>query len=66
MLALIGWEGLTVREAARVLDCSPLTCSVRLMRARTRLARAMTQVGGADGRADLIGRASRTSAEGAR
>ncbi|MFC8454596.1 RNA polymerase sigma factor [Kitasatospora sp. NPDC057223] len=66
VLALIGWEGLTVREAARVLDCSAPTCSVRLMRARTRLSRAMTRVGGADGRAELIGRASRTSAEGAR
>ncbi|MEV1009077.1 sigma-70 family RNA polymerase sigma factor [Streptomyces sp. NPDC049881] len=43
LLALIGWEGLTVREAARVLECTAATCSVRLHRARGRLRRALEQ-----------------------
>ncbi|WP_159029894.1 RNA polymerase sigma factor [Streptomyces marincola] len=43
LLALIGWEGLTVRQAARALGCSAATCSVRLHRARTRLRRALAQ-----------------------
>ncbi|MFC5643017.1 sigma-70 family RNA polymerase sigma factor [Kitasatospora cinereorecta] len=41
VLALIGWEALTVREAATVLGCSAAACSVRLMRATTRLAKAL-------------------------
>jgi RNA polymerase sigma-70 factor (ECF subfamily) len=43
LLALIGWEGLRVREAARVLGCSTATCSVRLHRARARLRQAMSR-----------------------
>lgn len=56
VLALIGWEGLTVREAARVLGCSAPACSVRLMRARARLARALETVGGAGETPETIGR----------
>ncbi|MEV8100720.1 sigma-70 family RNA polymerase sigma factor [Kitasatospora sp. NPDC085879] len=58
VLALIGWEGLTVREAARVLGCSAPACSVRLMRARTRLAQALETADGARGTTETIGRAS--------
>ncbi|GAA1248976.1 hypothetical protein GCM10009665_44790 [Kitasatospora nipponensis] len=41
LLALIGWEGLSVRDAARALGCSAAACSVRLLRARGRLRRAL-------------------------
>ncbi len=41
LLALIGWEGLTVRQAARSLGCTTATCSVRLHRARARLRKAL-------------------------
>ncbi|MFB7672273.1 RNA polymerase sigma factor [Kitasatospora purpeofusca] len=37
VLALIGWEGLTVRDAARALGCSTAVFSMRLLRARKRL-----------------------------
>jgi RNA polymerase sigma-70 factor (ECF subfamily) len=37
LLRLIGWEGLTPSEAARVLDLSPVAARVRLHRARKRL-----------------------------
>jgi RNA polymerase sigma-70 factor (ECF subfamily) len=36
-LMLIGWDGLTVTQAAEVLACSPQSLSVRLHRARKRL-----------------------------
>jgi RNA polymerase sigma-70 factor (ECF subfamily) len=39
VLALVAWEQLPIRDAARVLDCSPSTFSVRLHRARRRLER---------------------------
>jgi RNA polymerase sigma-70 factor (ECF subfamily) len=38
VLRLVAWEGLTLREAARVLECSPVACRVRYHRAKTRLA----------------------------
>ncbi|GIF95759.1 RNA polymerase sigma factor [Catellatospora citrea] len=41
ILRLIGWEELTVAEAAQVLGCSRTTAAVRLHRARTRLTAAM-------------------------
>jgi RNA polymerase sigma factor (sigma-70 family) len=41
ILRLIGWEELTVSEAARVLGCTPTTAAVRLHRARRRLTEAM-------------------------
>ena len=39
VLALVAWEELSVAEAAAVLDCSAPAFSVRLHRARRRLAR---------------------------
>jgi RNA polymerase sigma-70 factor, ECF subfamily len=41
LLMLVAWEGLTPTETARVLDCSPVACRIRLHRARKRLARAL-------------------------
>ena len=37
VLMLIGWEGLTVTQAAEVLRCNPQSVSLRLHRARKRL-----------------------------
>jgi RNA polymerase sigma-70 factor (ECF subfamily) len=37
VLMLIGWDGLTVPQAAEVLGCNPQPLSVRLHRARKRL-----------------------------
>jgi RNA polymerase sigma-70 factor (ECF subfamily) len=42
VLRLVGWEQLTVAEAAVVLDCSRATAAVRLHRARRRLTAALT------------------------
>jgi len=39
VLQLIAWEGLTILDAARVLDCSPGAFRVRLHRARRKLAK---------------------------
>jgi RNA polymerase sigma-70 factor (ECF subfamily) len=41
LLRLIGWEELTLAEAAAVLGCSRATAAVRLHRARGRLTRAL-------------------------
>lgn len=41
ILMLIGWDGLTVPQAAEVLGCSPQSLSLRLHRARKRLAARM-------------------------
>ncbi len=38
VLRLVAWEGLSLRDAARVLDCSPVACRVRYHRAKARLA----------------------------
>jgi RNA polymerase sigma-70 factor (ECF subfamily) len=38
ILRLVAWEGLSLREAARVLECSPVACRVRYHRAKSRLA----------------------------
>jgi len=38
VLRLVAWEGLSLREAAVVLDCSPVACRVRYHRAKSRLA----------------------------
>ncbi|MFE2914369.1 RNA polymerase sigma factor [Kitasatospora indigofera] len=43
LLALIGWEGLSITQAAASLGCSAAACSVRLYRARTRLRRRLAQ-----------------------
>jgi len=42
VLVLSVWDGLPARQAAQVLGCSPAAFTVRLHRARGRLARAMT------------------------
>ncbi|MET0414424.1 MAG: sigma-70 family RNA polymerase sigma factor [Actinoplanes sp.] len=42
ILRLIGWEELTVSEAAQVLGCTRTTAAVRLHRARRRLSEAMS------------------------
>jgi RNA polymerase sigma factor (sigma-70 family) len=42
LLRLIGWEQLSLGEAATVLGCSRATAAVRLHRARGRLARALS------------------------
>jgi RNA polymerase sigma-70 factor (ECF subfamily) len=44
-LLLSAWEGLTPRDAARVLGCSATTFAVRLHRARRRLARVLREAG---------------------
>jgi RNA polymerase sigma-70 factor (ECF subfamily) len=44
VLLLTAWEGLTTRQAARVLGCSPQTFKVRAHRARKRLADALLVV----------------------
>ncbi|GGM38539.1 RNA polymerase sigma factor [Dactylosporangium sucinum] len=41
LLMLVGWDGLSVQEAAVSLRCSALTLSVRLFRARNRLLKAL-------------------------
>ncbi|GAA1885509.1 RNA polymerase sigma factor [Actinomadura bangladeshensis] len=45
VLALLGWEGLSVTEIATVLGCSRNTVSIRLHRARRRFARALRAAG---------------------
>ncbi|MDL4773199.1 MULTISPECIES: RNA polymerase sigma factor [Thermomonosporaceae] len=40
ILILVAWQGLTPRQAARVVGCSPAALRVRLHRARRRLVRA--------------------------
>jgi len=37
ILRLVAWEGLSLRHAARVLECSPVAARVRYHRAKTRL-----------------------------
>jgi RNA polymerase sigma-70 factor (ECF subfamily) len=43
ILMLLAWDGLSIREAAAVLGCTPASCSVRLHRARERLEAHMQQ-----------------------
>ena len=42
VLRLVAWEGLSLREAAIVLGCSPVACRVRFHRAKRRLADRLT------------------------
>lgn len=44
VLRLVAWEGLSLREAARVLECSPVACRVRYHRAKSRLASRLAAV----------------------
>ena len=46
VIVLATWYGLSPREAARVVGCSSATFTVRLHRARKRLARALHPPGG--------------------
>lgn len=39
LVTLVAWDGMSLAEAAQVLDCKPGTARVRWMRARARLAR---------------------------
>ncbi|WP_433331641.1 RNA polymerase sigma factor [Spirillospora sp. CA-294931] len=41
ILVLVAWQGLTPRQAAKVVRCSPAALRVRLHRARKRLVQAM-------------------------
>ena len=43
-LRLAAWEELTSREAAQVLGCSPVAFRIRLLRARRRLARVLSEL----------------------
>lgn len=38
ILRLVAWEGVSLRDTARVLECSPVACRVRYHRAKARLA----------------------------
>ncbi len=44
LLALVAWEGLSLREAAASLGCSPVACRVRFHRAKRRLAQHLEQL----------------------
>jgi RNA polymerase sigma factor (sigma-70 family) len=55
VLSLIAWDGLSVREAARVMGCTAPTLSIRLHRARQRLLKEL----GASGHS--LGEASKRS-----
>ncbi|MER6815276.1 sigma-70 family RNA polymerase sigma factor [Spirillospora sp. NPDC000708] len=48
VLILVAWQGLSPREAARVVGCSPAALRVRLHRARRRLLRAADAGAGAE------------------
>jgi RNA polymerase sigma-70 factor, ECF subfamily len=43
VLRLVAWEHLSLRDAARALDCSHVACRVRFHRARRRLASQLEQ-----------------------
>ncbi|MGO9343196.1 MAG: RNA polymerase sigma factor [Acidimicrobiales bacterium] len=45
ILMLVGWEGLSGSQLARVLGCSPTAARIRLHRARARLVREMERLG---------------------
>jgi RNA polymerase sigma factor (sigma-70 family) len=44
VLRLAAWEELSSREAAQVLGCSPVAFRIRLLRARRRLARELSEL----------------------
>lgn len=52
VLALISWEGLDVREAALVMDCTAPVFSLRLHRARQRLLKELRRTGHSLGEAN--------------
>jgi RNA polymerase sigma-70 factor (ECF subfamily) len=57
ILRLVGWEELTVAEAAEALGCARATAAVRLHRARRRLTRALTAGAAAPSRQPTLARA---------
>ncbi|MBM0257001.1 RNA polymerase sigma factor [Micromonospora sp. 4G55] len=54
ILRLVGWEELTVSEAAQVLGCTRTTAAVRLHRARRRLNDAMSYRSGSPAQQPLL------------
>ncbi|MEV6377094.1 RNA polymerase sigma factor [Micromonospora musae] len=54
ILRLVGWEELTVSEAAQVLGCTRTTAAVRLHRARRRLNDAMSHRSGSPARQPVL------------
>ncbi|MEV4491193.1 sigma-70 family RNA polymerase sigma factor [Micromonospora coxensis] len=54
ILRLVGWEELTVSEAAQVLGCTRTTAAVRLHRARRRLNDAMSYRSGPPAKQPLL------------
>ena len=54
VIVLATWYGLSPREAARVVGCSSATFTVRLHRARKRLAGALHPPPGGPGRTELV------------
>ncbi|MFI7382886.1 RNA polymerase sigma factor [Streptomyces sp. NPDC049813] len=63
LLTLLAWHGLSAKQAARVLNCSIATLTVRLHRARRRLEKAFDVAYPAD--TTSAPRATRTDREGA-
>ncbi|MEU9826472.1 RNA polymerase sigma factor [Micromonospora chersina] len=56
ILRLVGWEELTVAEAAQVLGCTRTTAAVRLHRARRRLQDAMSYRSGSPAQQPVLAR----------
>jgi RNA polymerase sigma-70 factor (ECF subfamily) len=52
VLALVAWDGLRVREAAGVMECSSAVFSIRLHRARRRLLKELKRTGHSLGEAN--------------
>jgi len=62
LLRLVAWEGLSAREAATVVGCSPGAARVRLHRARRKLAKELKNA--EDGVAEAPRRSARPAEEG--
>jgi RNA polymerase sigma-70 factor, ECF subfamily len=62
LLRLVAWEGLSTREAAKVVGCSPGAARVRLHRARRKLAKELKNAG--DGAAEAPRGSARPAEEG--
>lgn len=60
ILILVAWQGLTPRDAAKVVGCTPAALRVRLHRARKRLMRAVDE-GAVDEGAETEGRDARAA-----
>ncbi|OJU84652.1 MAG: hypothetical protein BGO11_11255 [Solirubrobacterales bacterium 70-9] len=62
LLRLVAWEGLSARDAALVVGCSPGAARVRLHRARRKLAKELKNAG--DGAAEAPRTSARPAEEG--